>query len=83
MSEKRIVRYVEDPPEELFEATWRDAMALLESATPQSAFVLMIAQDNGSQYHTAFAVSSGKDRISASVLATLLKDWLERDPEAK
>ena len=78
MSEKRIVRYMEDPPSEMFEATWRDAMAMLESATPQSAFVLMIAQDDGETYNTAFAISSGKDRIPANTLSTILNDWLNK-----
>lgn len=78
--DKRIVRYIEDPPEEQFEATWLDALALLEAAGPRSGFILMTAQDNGERFGTTFAISSGEDRISAKVLSLLLINWLDKDP---
>jgi hypothetical protein len=76
---KNIVRYLEDPPSEQFEATWRDAKQILESAGPKAGFILLVANDNGGSYSTAFVISSGEDRIKASALSYLVKNWLDSE----
>ena len=76
--DKNIVRYLEDPPEEQFEATWRDALSILESAGQEAGFVLLVARDKGGTYETAFVVSSGRDRISAKALFSIVQSWIEK-----
>lgn len=71
-------RHIVDPPDEAFEATLRDAQAILDSATPDHAFVLLVVRDEGDEYATRFALSTGRDQIRRAELRRLVNGWLDQ-----
>lgn len=74
---KHIIRHQDgDVPSESYEAAWMEAKALLENAGPDSAFVLMIATNQGDTLDSFFALSSGRAQIPASTLVELTESWL-------
>lgn len=77
-----IERWMTDPPDEAFEATWRDTLKLLEEEGPSAGFVLITARDNGlDHYNSRFAISPGRDRIQVGVLVQLLYKWLSLEAD--
>jgi hypothetical protein len=72
-------RHQINPPDEAFEATWRDAQAILETAGPESGFVLLVARDLGDNYGTRFALSTGRDKIPRAALQQLVNNWFNEE----
>jgi hypothetical protein len=74
-------RHQINPPDEAFEATWRDAQSILASAGPDSGFVLLVARDGGDEYLTRFALSTGRDSIPRAALQQLVNNWFNQERE--
>lgn len=76
--EVQIIRRQDDPPAESYEAVWRDALAILETAGPKAGFLLLTACDDGQGcYEARCAVSTGTDAILVPELVYLLNRNLE------
>ena len=81
-SQEVIYRHQLDPPQESYEAAWRDALQILKDAGPRNAFVLLTASDDGGDvYLTKFAISTGLERIPPAVLYKLVEGWFNEEIE--
>lgn len=74
-----ILRNQNNPPDEAYEAAWRDALKMLEDAGPKPGFLLLIADRDPldeNYVDTKFALSTGRDRVGATDMVLLIADWL-------
>ncbi len=78
----KVNRSKTDPPDEMYEMTWRDAKQILDNAGPDSGFVLLVARDADTEYLTRFAFSTGRDGIPPADLEGILERWLREVRES-
>jgi len=75
----KTLRHQEDPPDESYEAAWREALGILERAGPDAGFILVTAHENEEgNLDTFLALSGGRDRIPEDTLIATLALWLDR-----
>lgn len=80
--EVRILRHQDEPPQESYEAVWRDALKILEDAGHRAGFLLLTArtvedEDGKLNYEARCAISTGLDAILVDELVYLLTRNLE------
>lgn len=79
MDNIRVLRSMDNPPQEVYESTLREAIQILQDAGPRAGFVLMVVTEEGSEYKTAFGLSSGSDHIPFEVLVDLTAEWISEN----
>lgn len=74
---KHLERRMEKPPDEAYETLWRDAIRLLEAAGPEKGFLLLIVNTAEPGYETAFAFSSGTQKIEPDIIEDIAVMWID------
>lgn len=68
---------VDNPPDEQYEITWREAKDLLEEIGPDGGFILLTVRDTGDEWYTRYALSSGSQQISTGIIKMMAAEYLK------
>ena len=73
------LRSMDNPPEEMYEATLRDAIKILEDAGPSAAFMLVLVKEDkeADKYETVSAISTGTNHIPTGVILRFVAEWAQ------
>lgn len=77
-TELYVLRHMTDPPGEVFETVWRDALTAFRGLGPSGGFLLLLAEGSLEDgYQAGCYLSGGEDRIPVSHLIEMLNAHLE------
>jgi hypothetical protein len=70
-----------NPPDEVYEIAWRNALDALKDAGPDAAHVIVIATPTAEDgtFATRFSMSSGRHKVTNGQLLALLDQWVKEE----